>query len=322
MGKDKEPIDEPAGATSKLRNRLKRPRLSLFGRRKRTPVAPTEAPQRPARTLAVALGGGGARGLGHILVLEALDELGVRPAAVAGTSIGALVGAAYCSGMPARDLRAYASRLFRNRAGLIQKLLKARVGRFVDLVAAGIGNPVLVDGETLFSALLPEGVAATFDELALPFAAIATDFHARTSVVLRDGAVVSAVAASAAIPGLVKPVVIDGRVLIDGAATDPVPVSALAGRADWVLAVDVTGRPIAEPGTVPAPFEAMIAAAQIMQAAIAGEKLRQSPPDILVQPNIDVFGVLDFLQANAIFRACEATKDEVKRRVAALMDVR
>ncbi len=112
-----------------------------------------------APRIGLVLGAGGARGLAHIVVLEALDELGVRPAHIAGTSIGAIVGAAYAAGMPARALRAFALASFRDRARVVTKLLSARVGKITDLISrSGIGNPVLVDGERILDLFWPEAV--------------------------------------------------------------------------------------------------------------------------------------------------------------------
>jgi NTE family protein len=286
------------------------------------PSQPKLPPAPEADSLALVLGGGGARGLAHLPVLEALDELGVVPAMIAGTSIGALIGAAYASGIPAKDIRHHLVHTFRDRGGMLQKLIAARVGRFTDLLSAGLGNPVLVDGETLFATFLPDALKTDFAELAIPLAVVASDFYARVAVPFTEGPLLKPVAASAAVPGLVRPLDINGRIFIDGAATDPVPVSAVAGKARYVLAVDVTGRPTGEVGAMPAALEATFAAAQIMQAVIAAEKLRRHPPDILIQPNVDVFGLIDFLQTHAILRASEPVKDEVKRRVAALLDVR
>ncbi|ALK10723.1 patatin-like phospholipase family protein [Blastochloris viridis] len=285
------------------------------------PAQPRLEPANDPQSLALVLGGGGARGLAHLAVLEALDELGVVPAMIAGTSIGALIGSAYASGIPAKDIRHHLVHSFRDRGGMLQKLIAARVGRFVDLLSAGLGNPVLVNGETLFAAFLPDGLKSDFAELTIPLAVVATDFYARAAVSFTEGPLLPTVAASAAVPGLVRPLEISGRIFIDGAATDPVPVSAVAGRARYVLAVDVTGRPTGDVGAMPAALEATFAAAQIMQAVIAAEKLRRHPPDILVRPNVDVFGLIDFLQTHAILRAAEPVKDEVKRRVAALLDV-
>ena len=89
---------------------------------------------------AVALGAGGARGLAHIVVIEALDELGLRPAAIAGSSMGALVGAAWAAGMRGRDIRQHALAMLRNRARTLARVMRARVGRLSDLFGGQLGN--------------------------------------------------------------------------------------------------------------------------------------------------------------------------------------
>ena len=129
-------------------------------------------------TLAIALGGGGARGLAHIVVLEALDELGVRPVAIAGTSIGAIVGAAYAAGHGGAGNPRSCRPALRNRSQVMAKLLRARVGRFSDLLFKGGGNPVQLDAQTCLDLFWPEQVPDHFSQLAIPFFVVATDFHA------------------------------------------------------------------------------------------------------------------------------------------------
>jgi len=267
--------------------------------------------------VAIALGSGGARGFAHIAVLEALDELGVAPAAIAGTSIGAMIGAAYAAGMGGRDIRAYVLGALRNRGEVMRKLLRARVGRFSDLVLHGRGNPVLLDSEVCLDLFWPEAVPDFFEELAKPLLVVATDFYDRRELVMSSGALGPAVAGSMAIPGLIQPVAYEGRYLIDGGAVNPLPYDLLFDHADVVVAVDVTfGGRRREPRR-PAPFESMFGAAQIMQGAITAQKLKMRSPDILVRPGVEQFGVLDFLRASQILRAAESAKDELKRRLSA-----
>ena len=107
-------------------------------------------------TIAVALGAGGARGIAHIAVLEALDELGLEVVALAGTSMGAIIGAAYAAGLTGADLRAHVTHTLRNRAEVLSRVLKARVGKFT---LAGLGaNPMLVDGEACLDLFWPRAV--------------------------------------------------------------------------------------------------------------------------------------------------------------------
>ncbi|ADH91186.1 Patatin [Ancylobacter novellus DSM 506] len=278
---------------------------------------PETAPEgRPS--LAVALGSGGARGLSHILVLEALDELGLRPTAMAGASIGALFASAYAAGMPARDIRHLVTHTLRNRGEVMKRLLAARVGRITDLFG-GLGNPVLVDAERVIDGFIPGVVPQNFEDLQIPLQVVATDYWERCERTFAGGPIRPAVAASLAIPGLFRAVQHDGHTLFDGGAVNPLPFDLLRSKADIVIAVDITGGHGAETRGVPAPFEAMFATLQIMASAIVGEKLKAGAPDILIRPNVHDFRVLDFFRATAILKAAEPVKDEVKRRLEAVL---
>lgn len=266
-------------------------------------------------SFAVALGGGGARGIAHIAMLEAFDELGVRPLAVAGTSIGAMVGAAYASGIEGRFLRAHTLGVMRNRSEVMAKLLKARVGKFTDLVSRGLANPMMLDAEIFLELFWPDGVAQRFEDLAIPLHVVTTDFRNRCEAIFSSGPLGPAVAGSMAIPGLIKPVETEGRLLIDGGAVNPLPYDLLFEAADVVIAVDVTFGGSRERRDL-TPFEAMFGAAQIMQGAITAQKLKLRAPDILVRPTVEQFRVLDFFRAAQIFRAAEPDKEDIKRRIA------
>ncbi len=269
---------------------------------------------RSSPTLAIALGGGGARGLAHIAVLEALDELALKPTLVAGTSMGAVIGAAYAAGMPARALRTHVLDTLRDRAQVLARLFQARVGRLTHLVR-GLGNPVLIDGEKFLDLFWPEIVPDRFEDLPLPFLSIATDYYGRCEAAIGAGPLVTAVAGSMAIPGLIRPVNAGGRILVDGGVVNPLPFDHLFGKADIVIAVDVTGGPANEGHSTPDPFEAMFGAAQVMQHAIVAEKLKARGPDILIRPAVDAFRALDFFKAKAILHAAEPARDELKRAI-------
>lgn len=277
----------------------------------------TRHPHRPARhdgpRVGLALGGGGARGLAHIPILEAFDELGLKPASIAGTSIGAIVGAAYASGIPAAALRHYVLAAFRHRGEVLTRLWKLRYDRFRDILAPSIGNPAQLKAESLLEAFLPEGVARDFAFLEIPFTAVATDFYAGKAVGITSGPLRPAVAASMAIPMMFRPVVIGEKVLIDGGVTDPLPFGHVRKDVDLVVAVDVINRPKGEAPAVPSPYEAIFGATQILMQAVIAERLEHGQPDVLIRPNINVFRVLDFLKARAIIRAAEPAKEEMKR---------
>ncbi len=272
-------------------------------------------PAPPAPGIALALGAGGARGLAHVPVLEAFDELGVRPSVIAGTSMGALIGAAYAAGIPGRELRRHALSVLRDRSRAMARVLEARVGRFTD-VFAGLGNPLLVDGEAILAAFWPEGVPEAFEALTLPFQAVATDYAGRAEVLFAAGPLRPAVAGSIAIPGLIRPVRMGDRLLIDGGAVNPLPFDHLIGRAEIVVAVDVAGGPAVKPGRLPSGFEITIGTIQIMQAAITAAKLKIYRPQVVVTPDVSRFRALDFFEARAIFAAAEPAKEALKRELA------
>lgn len=271
-----------------------------------------------APTVALALGAGGARGLAQIPVLEALDELGVRPQAIAGASVGALIGAGYAAGISGREIRHAVTGLLRNRPEVMRRLMAVRVGRVSDVLS--IGHPMLVDAEGFVEQFLPPEIPFEFERLQIPFVAVATDFWRREEVVFRTGALRPAIAASIAVPGMMRPVEHDGRVLVDGGAVNPLPFDLLRGAADIIVAADVTGGPVEDEDRVPAPFEALFSTFAVMAHAIVTEKLKSGAPDLLLRPNVSAFGILDFFRAVPILRAAEPIKEEVKRKLGMLLE--
>ncbi|MGB6538733.1 MAG: patatin-like phospholipase family protein [Xanthobacteraceae bacterium] len=271
------------------------------------------------KTFALALGGGGARGLAHIAVIEALDEMGVKPAAIAGTSIGALIGAAYAAGMSGRDIRHHAIAFAHDRREAVRRLFAARAGKLTDWFSGGWSQATQLDAEKFCAQFLPEAVPSDFSALTIPLTVVATDLHRRDETIFSSGPLRSALAASMAIPGLFRPVTIDGRVYIDGGATDPLPFGQLGGHADIVVAVDVFGTPEAERVDVPNAWESMFAALLIMGGAIVAAKHRHAAPDLVIRPNVAIFRTLDFYRASAILRSADAVKSELKEKLGALL---
>jgi NTE family protein len=275
---------------------------------------------RPPR-VAVALGGGGARGIAHVLALEALDEMGICPVAIAGTSMGAIIGGAYAAGIEGRSIRTHILRVLRNRSDVMSKLLRARVGRFADLVLQGRGNPVLLDPEICLDLFWPVGMPCRFEDLDIKTIVVATSYLNRKEAVYHSGSLRPAVAGSMAIPGLFRPVVFGNDVLIDGGAVNPLPYDLLFDLADIIVAVDVTFGGRSPKRRTPSPFGSMFGAAQIMQGAITAQKIKLRAPDILVRPKVEHFAVLDFFRASQILRAAEDSKEELKFKLGERMKV-
>jgi NTE family protein len=271
-------------------------------------------------SVGLALGGGGARGLAHIAVIEALDEMGVRPVAIAGTSIGAIIGAGYAAGMSGREMRRYAINIAHNRTDVMRRMMRARAGKFRDLFGGGLGDATRLDAERMCEQFLPESLPEEFSGLAIPLTVIASDLFGRREVVFSRGPLRHALAASIALPTIMRPVMHDGRILVDGGATNPLPFEHLRGRADVIVAVEISGPPIASNRSeVPNALECLYATVLVMTHSIISEKLRHGAPDLLLQPNVGSFRALGFFQASAILRAAEPVKGEVKDKLGKLL---
>ena len=191
----------------------------------RKPTLPVGRP-----TIALALGGGGARGLAHILMLEVFDELGIRPKVIAGTSIGAIFGAAYASGLSAKLIRAHAEEALSQRFGIARHLLSARSEPVLKILNILPIRSALLNAEALLELMLASAMARDFADLEIPLKIVATDYYAQEQAILTEGSLRTAVAASIALPALFTPVTINGRMLMDGGLTNPLPFDVLNGR--------------------------------------------------------------------------------------------
>ncbi|PCJ95957.1 MAG: patatin [Hyphomicrobiales bacterium] len=270
--------------------------------------------------ISLALGGGGARGLAHIVVLEALDDLGVRPTSIAGTSIGAIMGAAYAGGLSGRDIRDITLQRFSNRAKVVQLLWQMRGKRKLPKLSITDIDPLAVL-ESFIGDLIP----ASFEELQIPLCVIASDFYGWRETIMRSGDLHRAVAASIAIPILFTPVTIDGRVLIDGGFVNPLPFDRVE-NGNITIAVDVTGgpqEPAMQSGSdipLPGMREMVFGTTQLVMQSITNEKLKSRTPDILIRPPIEQFGVLEFLKVKEILEAAESERDNIKRQITYELD--
>lgn len=274
------------------------------------------APAAKATRIGLALGGGSSRGLAHILILEALDELGIKPAVIAGTSMGAICGASYATGMSGAAIREAFETSFSSRGAFFARFASKLPGGFSSLWS--LRAPIVVDNVTLFEMLLPEALRCDFMALKIPFVAIAADFYAMEQVVLDHGPLIPALAASCALPSLSRPVVIGDRVLIDGGFVNPIPFDVIKDRCDFTIAVDVTGDTQRGSGTgVPGVFDAITGATQLLFHSITREKLLHTVPDILVEPDVGRFAAMDYFKIGEILAAAEPAKQRMKRDLAA-----
>jgi NTE family protein len=270
----------------------------------------------PTTSIALALGGGGARGLAHILMLEAFDELGLRPKVIAGTSIGALYGAAYASGMSAKLIRAHTEETLGQRFDLMRQILSARAEPILKVLHILPVRAALLSADALLDFILPSKVASSFDGLQIPLKIVATDFYAQEATIFTNGPLRPAMAASMALPAIFAPVVIEGRVLVDGGLVNPLPFDLLKGEADITVAIDVSGAARgAGKRPKPSAIEVLMASSQILQRSIVREKLQATQPDIYIDVAVDAFTVLDFLRFRDVLKAAIPAKEQLKRQL-------
>ncbi|MCB1384439.1 MAG: patatin-like phospholipase family protein [Nitratireductor sp.] len=296
-------------------------------------LAPKRPEHRPvthrrAGGVALALGGGVAKGWAHIGALRAVEEFGLPVTMIAGTSIGALVGGAYLAGV-LDELEDFA-----------RSLTKANVVRYLDFTLRGSG---LISGARLARRMEAHMADVSIENLNQAFVAVTTDIRTGHEVWLSDGPIVPAIRASYALPGVFTPVIHGGRQLVDGALVNPVPVSVCrAYEPDMVLAVNLSSATFGK-GTVIRPSHynpieeailedensqaaswfsfmqardkatprenrlgvtsVMVEAFNIIQDRIARARLAGDPPDFTIRPKLQEIGLIDFHKADEAIRA-------------------
>jgi len=283
-----------------------------------TTIQEPELISKTSDTFALALGGGAAKGFAHIPVLEAMDDLGVRPAEIVGTSMGAILGGFYASGMSGRDIREFTVELFTRKTQLFQKLFLKDGRTWSSLF--NVVRPAIIDPVVLFETVFPPGLASSFSELQMPVKIIATDFYTQSQVVLDQGPLLPAIAASSALPLLLTPVEIDGRILIDGGFVNPTPFDVLQQDGYLSVAVDVTGAEFAERKGLPGSMETWIGSFSITLHSLVAAKLACTRPHLLIEPPVGRFKPMDFFKIEDILTAAEPAKDAFKRGLEALLE--
>lgn len=237
--------------------------------------------------IGIALGAGSARGWAHIGVLQALDEAGIAPEVICGTSIGSLVGAVYADDGLAR-LEQW-----------VKALTWRKVMGYFDLTLSG----GLLKGDRLFDDLRGSFLVKRIEDLRRPFSAIATDLENGREIWLREGPVADAVRASIAMPGLFTPSARGDRLLVDGALVNPVPVSlARAMDAEFVIAVDLgsstAGQYLREAESrgkkMPNLAEVITGSLGIMSVRISRSRMAGEPADAVILPRLGQLGLLEY----------------------------
>lgn len=251
-----------------------------------------------SKKLALALGGGGARGLYHIGVIKALEDNNIKISAVAGTSIGALIGAVYVS-----------SRLEK----LEKIILDLNIKKVIQLLDLSFLKNGILDGKKLEKLLRTELLLDNIEDTKIPFFAVATDLMSGEEIILNKGSLVKAVRASISIPGLFTSVEINNKHLADGGLLNPVPISVLRKeKYDVILAIDLNKEIssfkeiISEKSSFldkifskiknlgPNIFDVLIYTINIMQRELTRKNILKYPADFLIEAKLGNIKLFDF----------------------------
>lgn len=265
--------------------------------------------------IGVALGGGSARGLTHIPYIEAMDELGLRPSVISGTSIGALIGAGWAAGMSGKELREHSYQVLGTMRAIATKLWATQIRGIGGILKNGIS--MQLDAMSIVDAFTPENFPREFKDLKVPLYVVATDFQSWHQVVFNSGLLRPAIAGSIAIPSLFKPVIYSNHILVDGGVVNPLPLDQADIDTDFLIGIDVNGDPsegIAK--TDHKAIDVWFGSAQIMMHSLTAHMMAAYPPDIYIRPHVTNFGALEFWRVREIMTHAEQEKERFKRLVA------
>jgi NTE family protein len=273
--------------------------VQAFGRELSRKAAAPE-PRIPA--IGLALGGGFARGMAHIGVLKVLEEEGIPVRIVAGTSVGALIGACYCSGLSIEELEKVAHSV-----------------RFTTFARWTVSRYGFASNDRMVSFLTRTLKVKTFEELRIPLGVTATDFNTGEGVVFHSGSIIEPVRASCAYPGMFLPVEIRGRYLVDGMLSHPVPTSPLYEMgADRVVAVHLKGQ-WSKDGAPRHLFDVIGQSFAIAQDQMS--HLWRGATDVIVEPDVAGFAYDDFKRAGELIRAGEVAMRQALPEIRKWLDV-
>ncbi len=259
--------------------------VQAFGRELTRKPAPLVVPSRvPA--IGLALGGGFARGIAHIGVLKVLEQEGIPVSIIAGTSVGALIGACYCSGLSLDEMEEV-----------------ARNTRFTTFARWTLSRCGFASNDRMVTFLTRTLKCKTFEDLRIPLGVTATDFNTGEGVVFHSGSIIDPVRASCAYPGMFLPVQIRGRHFVDGMLSHPVPTRPLREMgADRVLAVHLKGT-WSNGGPPRHLFDVIGQSFAIAQDAMSA--LWRSAADLVVEPDVAGFAYDDFKRAAGLIKVGE-----------------
>lgn len=277
------------------------------------PAALGDAPDRDRPSVGLALGSGGAGGLAHIAMLRVFDDLGVEPAVIAGSSIGAVIGVLYAAGLSADEVYDIFDDFGGSNLDALSRLMKpgADLG-LTELLRSGLRDGGLIDAGGFIDFIRSKVEARSFDDLAIPLRVVVTDYWTGEMIVLDSGDLFQAVQASMAVPGLFSPVKHDDALLIDGGTSNPLPYDILMDDCDIVVAVDVSGSRKHENGERPPITDMLFSTFEIMQQSIIASRRLNGDADVYIKPDTHDIRLLHFNRIDSILEQAEPAANALR----------
>lgn len=273
--------------------------------------------------IGLALGAGGARGLAHIPVLELFDELKIVPACIAGSSIGAVIGALYASGLSGVDIRRQVASVIASESKTVFDAVRDKnFLNWLDVFIPSLGHGGVFNANRVTEHLKDMLPFKTFDELAIPMKIVATDCRTGEAVVFDSGDILPAIEGSLAIPGVFSPVPFEDRLLIDGGISNPVPYDVLPDTCDFIVAIESIGKLSLIDDETPRMAHVIQDSFRMLQMRVESEKRRNVPPDIYLKTGIAGVHVLDFGKADEVYRQAAPAVRELRNRLLQHMQIK
>jgi NTE family protein len=268
------------------------------------------------KRIGIAFGAGGARGIAHLLMIEALEELGVKPSIISGSSIGSVVGAFYAAGFSSKEMKEILDQLINPKSdSVFDFLLKSDIVKLFSMFDPQFIKSGFIKGDKFQKYMETHLKVSKFEELKVPLKIVATDYWKKEEVVFDKGELIQPIKASYSLPGLFTPVKIKNKILIDGGAVNPLPFDLIKNHCDITIAIDVTAVKAQSDKDIPPTFDSIFTTYQTMQNSIIKERLKFLKPDIYIKPEIYDVRVFDFVKADSIFEQAKPAKQELKRQL-------
>ena len=266
--------------------------------------------------IGLALGGGGAKGLAHILMLETLDELGIRPHVIAGTSIGAIIGAMYAAGLTGKEIRAQIEQFFVDQSETERSLFALPKSlRWLDFIDPAFASGGLLNSSDFITWLGEVLPVTNFRHLEIPLTVVTAELLTGQEVIMKSGALLPALQASMAVPGVFPPVEVQGHSLVDGGVANPLPYDRVQENSDIVIAIDVSGSRELEDGETLSSMGVLMQSFSAMSRNILIEKLKRQRPTVYVKPDIRNVKILEFYKAREVFEQARPAQQLLVRDI-------